>query len=183
MVSLYSMLWVSALFFGVIGVIRGLRKEIVSFGGVVLATFALFQFDVLLRGIFLASIPRDQAFFVQAGLFCVVVYFAYQTRSFGGQYEQGSGAQGPRGNRFQDAILGGLLGALNGYLIWGALWYFLDINDYPFAPLITAPAANSISAQALNAIPLVLLGNATGGGSQVLTVIVVAMFLVVLFVM
>jgi len=177
------MLWVSAIFFGVIGVIRGLRKEIVSFGGIVLATFALFQFDVLLRGVFLASIPRDQAFFVQAGLFCVVVYFAYQTRSFGGgPYEAGAGV--PRANRFQDAILGALLGALNGYLIWGALWYFLDINDYPFAPLITAPAANSVSAQALNAIPLVLIGNAAGGGGgQVLTVIVVILFVVVLVVM
>ena len=183
MVSLYSMLWVMAIFFGVIGVIRGLRREIVSCGGIVLATFALFQFDVLLRGVFLASIPRDQAFFVQAGLFCVVVYFAYQTRSFGSSYEAGP-QSGPRANRFQDAILGGLLGALNGYLIWGAIWYFLDINDYPFAPLITAPAANSISAQALNAIPLVLIGNATGGGgSQVLTVIVVIMFVVVLVVM
>ncbi len=181
MVSLYSMLWIAAIFFGVIGVIRGLRREIVSFGGIVLATFALFQFDVLLRGVFLASIPRDQAFFVQGGLFCVIVYFAYQTRSFGTAYEQGR--EGPRANRFQDAILGGLLGALNGYLIWGALWYFLDINDYPFAPLITAPAANSISAQALNAIPLVLIGNATGGGSQILTVIVVMMFVVVLVVM
>jgi len=180
-VSLYSMLWVMAVFFAVIGVIRGLRREAVSLGGIVLATFALFQFDVLLRGVFLASIPRDQAFFVQAGLFGVVVYFAYQTRSFGGYYEEG---QGPRGNRVQDAILGGLVGALNGYMIWGAIWYFLDINDYPFAPLITAPAANSISAQALNAIPLVLLGNATGGGGgQVLTVIVVILFLVILFVM
>jgi hypothetical protein len=177
------MLWVMAIFFGVIGVIRGLRKEIVSFGGIVLATFALFQFDVLLRGVFLASIPRDQAFFVQAGLFLVVVYFAYQTRTFGGgPYEGGSGV--PRANRFQDALLGALLGALNGYLIWGALWYFLDINDYPFAPLITAPAANSVSAQALNAIPLVLIGNAAGGGGgQVLTVIVVILFVVVLVVM
>jgi hypothetical protein len=177
------MLWITAIFFAVMGVIRGLRKEIIAFGGIVLATFALFQFDVLLRGVFLASIPRDQAFFVQGGLFCVVVYFAYQTRSFGGPYEQG-GQGGPRSNRFQDALLGGLLGAINGYLIWGALWYFLDINDYPFAPLITAPAANSISAQALNAIPLVLIGNATGGGgSQVLTVIVVLLFVVVLVVM
>ncbi|MBI1281806.1 MAG: hypothetical protein GC179_27020 [Anaerolineaceae bacterium] len=182
MVSLYSMLWVSAIFFGVIGVIRGLRREIVSFGGIVLATFALFQFDVLLRGVFLASISRDQAFFVQAGLFCVVVYFAYQTRSFGG-YDNPPGQQGPRSNRYQDALLGGLLGALNGYLIWGAIWYFLDINDYPFAPLITAPAANSISAQALNSIPLVLMGSITGGGSQVLTVIVVLLFVVVLVVM
>ena len=181
MVSLYSMFWVAAIFFGIIGVIRGFRREGVAFGGIVLATFALYQFDVLLRGIFLASVPRDQAFFVQAGLFLVVVYFAYQTRSFGSYYDDGR--DGPRNNRFQDAILGGLLGALNGYMIWGAIWYFLDINDYPFAPLVTAPAVNSISAQSLNAIPLVLLGNAVGGGnSQVFTIIVILLFLLVLFI-
>lgn len=175
MVSLFSMLWISAFFFGIIGVIRGLRREIVSLGGIILATFALYQFDVLLRGVFLASVPREQAAFVQIGLFCVVVYFAYQTRSF-------AYADEPRSNRLQDAILGGLVGALNGYLVWGAVWYFLDINDYPFSAIITAPSSNSISAQNLNAIPLVLLGGVAGGGGQFLTIIVIILFLLVLFI-
>lgn len=176
MVSLFSMLWVSAFFFGIIGVIRGLRREILSLGGVILATFALYQFDVLLRGALLASVPREQAAFVQIGLFCAVVYFAYQTRSFGAYGDE------PRSNRLQDAILGGLLGAVNGYLIWGAIWYFLDINEYPFSSIITAPGLNSISAQNINAIPLVILGGAAGGSGQFLTIIVIILFLLVLFI-
>ncbi len=177
MVQLYSMLWLSAIFFGIIGVLRGLRKEVISLAGIILATFALYQFDSILRGVFLATVPRDQAFFVQICLFGGVVYFAYQTRSFvptrGG---------GPKDNRIQDAILGGLLGAINGYLIWGAVWYFLDINDYPFSPLIVAPDPNSISAQNIGTIPLALLGGAAGGSTEILTVLVIIIFMSVLFV-
>jgi Colicin V production protein len=179
-VSFYSMLWICAVFFAVIGVIRGLRREIVSLGGIILATFALYQFDSILRGVLLASVSRNEAAFVQIGLFLVVVYFAYQTRSFGSIED---GRDGPRSARLQDAVMGGLLGALNGYLMWGAIWYFLDINDYPFSSLISAPAPGSISAQSLNAIPLVLIGGATGGSGQFLTILVILLFLAVLFVM
>ncbi len=178
MVSLFGMLWVCAIFFGVVGLMRGLRREVVALGGIVLATFGLYQLDVLLRGTFLASAPRDQAFFVQAGLFTVMVYFAYQTRSFGGDDRDG-----PRNNRFQDAVLGGVVGAINGYLIWGAIWYFLDINDYPLSGLIAAPAPGSISAINLNAIPLVALGGLAGGSGEALTIVVILLFLAVLFIL
>jgi colicin V production protein len=178
-IQLYSMLWLSALFFGFIGVLRGLRREVISLAGIILATFALYQFDSFLRGIFLATVPRDQAFFVQICLFGGIVYFAYQTRSLSAPR---AGA-GPRGNRLQDAVLGGLLGAVNGYLIWGAVWYFLDINDYPFAPLIIAPDPNSISAQYVGTIPLALLGGAAGGSTDLLTILVIIIFMSVLFVM
>jgi hypothetical protein len=176
MIEIYSMIWITAIFFAIIGAIRGWNKEIISLAGVILATFALFQFDSLLRGVFLASVPHDQAFFVQIGLFGVIVYFAYQTRGPNVSQERG-----PRRNRFQDAVLGALLGALNGYLIWGAVWYFLDINDYPLGPLIVAPAPGSISDQNLGAIPLVLLGGAAGGSTELLTIIVIILFLFVLF--
>jgi hypothetical protein len=178
MISLYSMLWVCAAFFGVIGVIRGLRREVVALGGIILATFALFQFDNIIRGTLLATAGRTEAFFVQVGLFGVIVYFAYQTRSIGAFEEERSGA---RVSRLQDAILGGLLGAVNGYLIWGSVWYFLDINEYPLSPLVAAPTIDSVSAQSLNAIPLVLIGGATGSG-EIFTIIVVLLFLAVLFV-
>lgn len=175
MIQMYSMLWITAIFFAIIGGIRGWSKELVSLAGIILALFALFQFDALLRGILLASVPGDQAFFVQIVIFGVIVYFAYRTRSGAGN------ERNPNRSRTQDAILGALLGAVNGYLLWGSVWYFLDINQYPFSPLIIAPAPGSISDQNLNAIPLVLLGGATGGSTQILTVVVILLFLLVLF--
>ncbi len=177
MVTLYSMLWVSAAFFAILGLIRGLRREIVVLAGVVLVSFVLYQFDALLRGLFLASIPRDQACLVQLIIFGTIMYFAYQTRSFN---TAAPNERTPNTNRTQDAILGGLLGGVNGYMIWGLVWYLLDINDYPFAPLLSAPAPNSISAQAINSIPLVAMGSIVGGG-QGMIVLVVLMFALVLF--
>jgi hypothetical protein len=176
MIEIYSMIWIVAIFFAVIGMIRGWSRELVSLAGIILAMFALFQFDSLLRGVILASVPSDQAFFVQIGLFIVILYFAYQTRSPGGR-----GDRGPRRSRFQDAILGGMLGALNGYLIWGAVWYFLDINGYPLSNLIIAPAPGGISDRNIGTIPLVLLGGAAGGSTELLTIIVIVLFLFVLF--
>lgn len=175
MVQLYSMLWIMAAFFAVIGAIRGWSKEIVSTAGIILAMFALFQFDPLLRGVFLASVPRDQAFFVQIGLFAAIIYFAYQSRTIVNR----RGPDNP--NRAQNAVLGGVLGALNGYLIWGAVWYFLDINEYPLSPLVIAPAPGSVSEATLNTIPLVLLGGGAASNGELLTIIVIVLFLVVLF--
>ncbi len=175
MVQLYSMLWICAAFFAVIGAIRGWNKEIVSTAGIILALFALFQFDPLLRGVFLASVPRDQAFFVQIGLFAAIIYFAYQSRTILSRSGPGSSS------RSQNAVLGAVLGALNGYLIWGAVWYFLDINEYPLSPLIVAPAPGSVSETTLNTIPLVLLGGGAASNGELLTVIVIVLFLVVLF--
>jgi hypothetical protein len=177
MITLYSMMWISAIFFSIVGMIRGWNRELVTLAGIILSLFALFQFDALVRGVLLASVPNDQVFFVDIFLFGLILYLTYRTR---GGFVSGGG---PRRSRIQEAILGGLVGALNGYLIWGAVWYFLDINEYPLSPLVIAPAPGSISAENLNAIPLVLLGGAAGGSTEVLTIIVIVLFLFVLFMM
>ncbi len=49
--------------------------------------------------------------------------------------------------RFQDALLGLFLGALNGYIIFGSLWYYLDSAGYPF-PVITAPDMTGTAGEA-----------------------------------
>lgn len=175
-VQLYTMLWICAIFFGIIGAMRGWNREIISTAGIILALFTLFQLDPLLRGVFLASVPREQTFFVQVGLFAAIIYFAYQSRTI---VDRG-GPDNP--NRTQNMVLGVVLGALNGYLIWGAIWYFLDINEYPFSPLVTAPPPGSVSEQALNAIPLVLLGGGAAASGELLTIVVIVLFLLVLFI-
>ena len=44
---------------------------------------------------------------------------------------------------FQDMLLGVFLGAVNGYLIFGTLWYFLAEAGYPFENIITKPEATT----------------------------------------
>lgn len=176
MIELAALLWVMAIFFAIIGFLRGWTKEVVSTAGIILGLFALFQFDTLIRGTLLANVSRDQVFLVQAGLFIVVVYFAYQTRAVFGSERRGPGGR----DALQESVLGGFLGFLNGYLIWGSIWYFLDINEYPLAPYVVAPAIGSPSDSARSLLPLVVLGGGINGSGDLLAVAVIVLFLIVL---
>ncbi|HYO87778.1 MAG TPA: hypothetical protein VER79_03970, partial [Candidatus Limnocylindrales bacterium] len=60
------------------------------------------------------------------------------------------------------------------------IWYFMDINEYPLAPYIIAPAVGSSSDQARNILPLVLLGGGPAGNGDLLAVLVIIMFVMVL---
>jgi hypothetical protein len=174
MVQLYSLMWILAVFFAIIGFMRGWNREVVATAGILLGMFALFQFDSLLRGIILLTFPREQAFVIQIGIFLVIVFFAYQNRAF---------IAGRRTENFQSGLLGGLVGFFNGYLIGGTLWYFVDINEYPFAPYILSPEPNSPSAQYLGTIPLVIMSGGVGGSGDLLVVAVIVLILLVLIVL
>lgn len=173
MIQLSSLMWAVAIFFAILGFMRGWNKEVIATAGIVLATFALFQFDSLLRGTIFATVSRDQTFLVQGAIFFAIVFIAYRTRSFVISRSRVD---------LQTNILGGLVGFLNGYLIAGTLWYFLDINEYPLAPLVTAPAPGSPSDQARNMLPLVILSGGVSGSGDFLTIAVIVLFLVVMVV-
>lgn len=176
MIQLSGVLIVMSIFFGVIGFLRGWNKELISTAGIILGLFALFQFDGLLRGVLLRGVAPDQVFLVQSTLFCAVVFFAYQTRALGR-------ADGPGGrDRLQESVLGAIVGFINGYLIWGTLWYFMDISEYPLDPLIIAPAPGSPSDQARDLLPLVILGGGVNGSGDLLAIAVIVLFLFVLIV-
>ncbi|MBK8022090.1 MAG: CvpA family protein [Chloroflexi bacterium] len=178
MIQLSALMWTMAVFFAMIGYLRGWNRELISTAGIVLGLFALFQFDTLLRGVLLANVPRDQVFLVQSVFFIIIVYFAYQERAI-----IGPGRRRDEGrDELQNKILGSLLGFVNGYLIWGSIWYFLDINEYPLAPQVIAPSPGSPSDQARNILPLVLLGGGPAGNGDLLAVAVIILFVIVLII-
>jgi hypothetical protein len=179
MIQLSAMLWTLAIFFAIIGFLRGWNKELISLAGIILGLFALFQFDSFIRGTLLVNVNRDQVFLVQALIFILIVFFAYQNRSiFGGG--GGNRPDRPGRDNLQESILGAILGFINGYLIWGSLWYFMDINEFPLAPNIIAPAPGSPSDQARSMLPLVLLGGGPAGNGDLLAVAVIILFIIVL---
>lgn len=175
MIQLSAVLIVMSLFFGVIGFLRGWNKELIAMAGIILGLFALFQFDNLLRGTILRGVALDQVFLIQAGIFIAIAFFAYQTRALGGSERR-------ERTSLQESVLGGLVGMVNGYLIWGSIWYFMDINRYPLAPSVVAPAPGSPSEQALEWLPLVVLGGGVNGSGDLLAVAVIVLFLFVLIV-
>ena len=53
-----------------------------------------------------------------------------------------------------DILLGFVLGAVNGFLIVGTVWFFMEQSDYPFPKYIVKPDANNpLSVSALRLLP------------------------------
>jgi uncharacterized membrane protein required for colicin V production len=146
MVSLTVVFWMYVVLFAIIGAMRGWAKELMVTFSVVLSLFIvnlLEQFVPPLReGI--GVLPR---FWVRMLLVTLLVFFGYQTPNI----RAIAGARFAR-ERLQDVLLGLIIGALNGYLVVGSLWYFMDEAGYPFAPFFTAPNLSDPMGQAAEAL-------------------------------
>jgi uncharacterized membrane protein required for colicin V production len=174
MVQLSSLMWILAAFFAVTGFLRGWNREIIGLAGILVSMFALFQFDVPIRSIVLTQwlgFSFGQVFVIQAAIFLIVVFFAYTNESFAPEQRDDD-------KSFQDGLLGTLIGFVNGYLIGGTIWYFLDINEYPLSPYVMSPVANSSAAESLGSIPLVILSGGLGGSGDTLMVGVIIILLI-----
>lgn len=181
MIQLNALLWMMALLFGYIGFSRGWNKEIIAMSGIILGLFALHQYDELLRETLLGTIPNEQKFFIQSIIFGLIVFFAYQTRALIGQDVARARGQDGR-DELQSHILGAIAGFINGYLVWGSLWYFMDINNYPLSPFIVRPPAGTPSAATINQLPLYVLAGGPNGPGDLLAFAVIVLFLIVLVV-
>lgn len=187
MIELSLLIWVTAAIFAYIGWLRGWTKEIISLAGITLGLFALNEFDTLIRQTLFGELPVEQVFAIQATIFLVIVFFAYQTNALAARAEQRE-----QRDELQTRALGGLVGFANGYLVAGTLWYFLDIANYPLSPYVVQPEVGSTSATTVSNLPLYLLtGNtraldAAGnilietGPNDLLSLMVVVLFVVVL---
>ena len=181
MIQLSGILWLMAVVFAVIGYGRGLTKELIALAGIILALFAIDQFDFLIRQQLLANSGATSAFYVQSILFLGIVFFAYQTRALGSRELVKDRKEEGR-DRLQSTVLGAVVGFLNGYLIIGTLWNLMAVNDYPLRPYIIAPAASEQTTAMLNALPLNLLGRWIDGGGSILSIAVIVLFIIVLIV-
>ena len=180
MLELVTLVWVFVAFFAFMGLQRGWTKEIISMSGIILGLFALHQFDTAIRDQLLAQFTPDQKFYFQSALFLVIVFFAYQTRALVGAQAAAARGSGDGRDALQTRVLGGIVGGVNGYLVSGSVWYFLHINNYPLSPWITAPADGSLSAQNLGNLPLFVLAQGPGSTGDLLSLMVIVLFIVVL---
>lgn len=179
MLELATLMWLSVAGFAAIGLTRGWSKEIIAMAGITLGLFALHQFDTALREQLLASFSAQNKFLVQTGILLLITFFAYQTRALMSRNEYADVEDSGR-DALQSKVLGGIVGALNGYLVSGSLWYFMHINEYPLAPYIEAPAEASLSLSTVNNLPLFVLANGPGTSGDLLSLLVVILFIVVL---
>ena len=174
MIELSTLLWMMIFVFAVIGYMRGWTKELIATAGIVLALFALKQFESLLIDP-LTDGRQAPKFWLQAIILLVLAFFAYQTPperlARGGtilQHARDAARRHPPG---------ALVGALNGYLLFGSLWWYMDNLEYPLSPHITPVVPGSPSAEMVDALPLSWMLSADGG---LLALVMIALFIFVI---
>ena len=136
MVSLVVVFWMYVILFAIIGAMRGWARELLVSFSVILALFiisVLERFVPFIRDT-LSQIPST-LFWVRTAMIIALVFFGYQTPNI----SRFAGNKFAR-ERFADTLLGLFLGALNGFLIAGTIWFFLADSGYPFPDFISKPS-------------------------------------------
>lgn len=132
------------LLFGLVGALRGWAKELLVTFSVILARFIEFVLWEYVPGVSDAfqSMAENQSknwFYIRLVLFIIIVTFGYATTVISAKL--GGKA---RKEKFQDTLLGFFLGIINGGLVVGMFWGFLDQLGYNIWK-ISAPTTESIA--------------------------------------
>ena len=154
MISLNVLLFVFIALFAIIGAMRGWAKELLVTFSIILAMFTMnvlenwvpFFQDTISTG------TPQTVFWLRTAILSALVFAGYQTPRIPRLADSGRFVR----NLLQDGLLGVFLGGVNGFLIFGTIWYYLDVAGYPFA-FVTAPdtatAAGTAAARLLAILP------------------------------
>jgi len=140
--------------FGLAGLLRGGSREFLGTVSVFLAVFVINLSEKYAP--YVAQIAADphQAktlFWIRVFIFVTIVFFGYQTPRWGTFGNRNMGG-------LKDALVGALLGALNGYLIVGMLWHYMDVANYPWPTFIAPPSPHdALSNRILQYLPSMFL--------------------------
>ena len=151
MVSINVVFWLLVILFALIGGVRGWAREILVAFAVILSIFiitVLQRFVPFIRDTLPETAPVS-LFWLRSVILLGLVFFGYQTPNLPRIAQSGRFAR----ERLQDVLLGFFLGGINGYLVWGTLWFFMNQANYPFE-IISGPDPNTVMGQeALRLIP------------------------------
>src|SRR4030043_799377 len=130
--------------FAAMGAMRGWAKEMMVTASAILALFIITVLETYVKGLSqtFAEPGSTGQFWMRMTIILLLTFFGYQTPNLpklgGGHFAR---------ERFQDSLLGIFLGALNGYLIVGSIWYFLAQADYQAISYIIPPDPSTIQGQ------------------------------------
>ena len=133
MMSLTFVFWLFIIIFAVIGAMRGWSRELLVSFSVTLSLALSRLLENYVPVVMNMDPDSESLFWVRAIVLLTLVFFGYQT-----VYIPRFASKATR-ERLQDWLLGFVVGALNGYLIVGTLWFDMDQAKYPFDPHISAP--------------------------------------------
>jgi uncharacterized membrane protein required for colicin V production len=152
MVSLSVLFYIFILIFALIGAIRGWAKEVTALFSTVLALFILTVLQSFIPAVktYLQNSPVTSQVTFRMVVVGIIAFVGYQTPNLpvfmqSQQFKRG---------QMQDVILGFLVGGLNGFMIFGSIWYFMDQGGYPFTYVLAPIAGTPAGDAALQLIPL-----------------------------
>jgi len=154
MISLDVLLFIFIALFAIIGAMRGWAKELLVTFSLILALFimsVLESFIPFFREIISTGTPQT-VFWLRTGILTLLVFAGYQTPRIPRFAESGRFVR----NVLQDGLLGVFLGGANGFMIFGTIWYYLNVAGYPFSfvsPPDTATAAGEAATRFLAILP------------------------------
>lgn len=156
MVPLDTFLFVFVLLFGMMGALRGWSKEMLVLFSVILglAIRLIFSQYVPIAKEFFDRPPVEQ-FYLYSGLIILMAVSGYAGPAFSGRLAGVSARE-----TLQDVMLGFIIGALNGFLIIGSIWYFLDAAGYGILGIAPPPANSMAEAFASSYLPPLWLSDA-----------------------
>ena len=176
MMSLAIVFWMYVILFALIGGMRGWAKEILVSFSVILAlafTALLERYVPFIRD---ALVPQKNAtlFWLRSIILVMLVFFGYQTVNIAR-----ISAKATR-EKIEHIILGTVIGAINGYLIAGTIWFYMSDSNYPFPKIISAPTSD-IAAIANNML-LYMAPRLLGIPGIYFAVVVAFIFVIVVFI-
>jgi uncharacterized membrane protein required for colicin V production len=147
-VSLTVLFGLLVALFAIIGAVRGWAKELLVTSAIILALFIIQILETHIRPYYTALVlqPPATQFMIKAVMLGLLTFFGYQTphiRALQSKLVR---------ERLQDILLGIVMGALNGYLLFGTLWYFLHELNYPTAFVQMPPQGTELYDQIVNII-------------------------------
>jgi lysylphosphatidylglycerol synthetase-like protein (DUF2156 family) len=156
MMSLAVVFWMYVILFAIIGGMRGWAKEILVSFSVILALAFISLLERYVPFIRDVLVPQKSPvlFWLRTIILVLLVFFGYQTVNI-----SRISAKMTR-EKLEHMILGIVIGAINGYLIAGTIWYYMYDAGYPFPGVVSSPAGEiaKVADAMLHYMPPKLLG-------------------------
>ncbi len=136
MVYLNLIFYLLVIIFAVIGAMRGWAKEMLVTASAILGLFVITVLETYVKGLTATFAEHGSTgqFWMRVAILVILAFFGYQTPNL-----PRIGGERFMRERLQDSLLGIFLGALNGYLIIGSIWYFLADANYQAISYIIPP--------------------------------------------
>lgn len=148
MISIQVIFWLLVFIFAIIGAVRGWASEVLVIFCSILGIFILFileNFAGFAKESQLFTDPVSH-YWLQTIVFIGLVFLGYQTPNLPAL----SGHVRFMNVSIVDHLAGFVLGAINGFFIFGSLWFFMDAAGYPLSIITPPEAGTEIGDAAIN---------------------------------